>query len=451
MKKTIFSAFLFFIVLLIGTYYYRVRMYEKRIYPNVFVASISFSGSTESDVRVYVENLNRPIREKKFQFQFEEKIATLSAVDIGIGYDANLAATQAFSVGRNTSFPKHILSLFGIRSVSLPLSFSYNKDLVQSTLEILSESIDIPSQDALFQFTNGKVTSFKPSSIGRKVNLKKSIQLFDSLAISSGSNVQTTLVVSLPVEPVTPSITTDQTNTFGVKELIGQGYSEFSGSIPGRIHNVALAASRLHGILIPPSKTFSLNDVLGEISATTGYQAAYIIKEGRTVLGDGGGVCQVSTTLFRAALNAGLPIVERRAHAYRVHYYEEGGFKPGLDATIYSPSVDFKFTNNTAQSILIQTKIDIDNLNLTFMLYGTSDGRKAEILNHKVWGESSPPAPLYQDDPTLPKGVVRQVDFSAWGANASFQYKVTRRGEILEDTTFTSNFRPWRAIYLRGV
>ena len=151
----------------------------------------------------------------------------------------------------------------------------------------------------------------------------------------------------------------------------------------------------------------------------------------------------MSTTLFRAALNAGLPIVERRAHAYRVHYYEEGGFKPGLDATIYSPSVDFKFTNNTAQSILIQTKIDIDNLNLTFMLYGTSDGRKAEILNHKVWGESSPPAPLYQDDPTLPKGVVRQVDFSAWGANASFQYKVTRRGEILEDTTFTSNFRPW--------
>ncbi len=451
MKKTILTALLFFIVLLIGTYYYRLRMYEKRIYPNVSVASVLFAGSAASDVRKFVDNLNTPIKEKIFQFQFEDKIATISATDASVGYDATLAATQAFSVGRNTSFGQHLLTLFGLRNVDLPLSFIYNKQLIYDTIELLSESIHIPSQDALFQFTNGKVTSFKPSQTGRKVNTNKAIELFESLAISSASTEQNILIVTLSVEPIIPSITTDQTNTLGVKELIGQGYSEFSGSIPGRIHNIALAASKLHGILIPPGKTFSLNDTLGDISATTGYQAAYIIKEGRTVLGDGGGVCQVSSTLFRAALDAGLPIAERHAHAYRVHYYEEGGFKPGLDATIFSPSIDFKFTNNTGQSILIQTKIDIENVNLTFAFYGTRDGRKSEILNHKVWGESPPPAPLYQDDPTLPKGVLRQVDFPAWGANTSFQYKVTRQGEILEDTTFTSNFRPWRAIYLRGV
>jgi vancomycin resistance protein YoaR len=189
---------------------------------------------------------------------------------------------------------------------------------------------------------------------------------------------------------------------------------------------------------------------VGDISAATGYQSAYIIKDGRTVLGDGGGVCQVSTTLFRAALAAGLPIIERHAHAYRVHYYEEGGFKPGLDATVYGPTYDLKFKNDTPTSILIQVKTDVANLSLTFDLYGTGDGRKAQISNQKLWDITPPPPDLYQDDPTLPKGTVKQVDFAAWGAKASFDYLVTRGTEVLESTTFVSNFRPWQAVYLKG-
>jgi vancomycin resistance protein YoaR len=250
---------------------------------------------------------------------------------------------------------------------------------------------------------------------------------------------------------VRPTVTTDKANTFGVKELISSGYSEFAGSATGRIHNIALAAGRLNGVLIKPGETFSFNEAVGDISAATGYQSAYIIKDGRTVLGDGGGVCQVSTTLFRAALNAGLPIIERHAHAYRVHYYEEAGFKPGLDATVYGPTYDLKFKNDTPASILIQTKTDVTNLSLTFDLYGTSDGRKAQISNQKLWGVTQPPPDLYQDDPTLARGVVKQVDFAAWGANASFDYLVTRNGQTLQKDTFVSNFRPWQAVYLRGI
>ena len=214
---------------------------------------------------------------------------------------------------------------------------------------------------------------------------------------------------------------------------------------------MALAASKLHGVLIKPGEVFSFNNTLGDVSASTGFQPAYIIKAGRTVLGDGGGVCQVSTTLFRAALNTGLPIIERQAHAYRVHYYEEAGFKAGLDATVFSPSVDLKIKNDTPGYILIQTNIDETVPSLTFELYGTGDGRKTEILDHKVWGITSPPPPLYQDDPTLQLGVVKQVDFSAWGAKASFQYKVTAEdGRVLQDQVFYSNFRPWQAVFLKG-
>jgi len=202
--------------------------------------------------------------------------------------------------------------------------------------------------------------------------------------------------------------------------------------------------------LIAPAEVFSFNQALGEVSDKTGYKPAYVIKEKKTILDDGGGVCQVSTTLFRAALAAGLPIEERHAHAYRVSYYEQGGFGPGLDATVYAPKIDLKIKNDTPAYILIQTKVDTKNAILTFELYGTSDGRKAIVGKPRVWDQVPPPPDLYQDDPTLPKGEVKQVDFAAWGARTAFDWKVERNGETLQNRTFYANFQPWQAIYLRG-
>jgi len=181
----------------------------------------------------------------------------------------------------------------------------------------------------------------------------------------------------------------------------------------------------------------------------TGFQQAYIIKEGRTVLGDGGGICQVSTTLFRAALNAGLPIEERTAHAYRVSYYEQN-YQAGVDATVFEPQPDFKFKNDTSGNILIQSKIDLTNLKLTFALYGSWDGREVIVSNSRVWDQIPPPPDLYQDDPTLPMGTVKQVDWKAWGAKVVFDWKVIRGNDILQDRAFYSIYKPWQAVYLRG-
>ena len=231
--------------------------------------------------------------------------------------------------------------------------------------------------------------------------------------------------------------------------MVGKGISYFRGSIPSRIHNIQLASLKMNGILIPPGETFSFNKTLGDVSQSTGYQEAYIIKEGRTILGDGGGVCQVSTTLFRAVLNAGLPILERHAHAYRVSYYEQNS-DVGLDATVFDPTADLKIKNDTLAHLLIQTQFDPKNSRLTFELYGTSDGRKITLSKSRIWDQTPPPPDLYQDDPTLPPGKVKQIDWKAWGAKVAFDYKVERNGEILQNRTFYSNYRPWQAIYLRG-
>lgn len=448
--KFVVYAIVAFIVLGFGSVRLFRAHYEGRIYPHVSVGNIPFGGQTKDAVSSYWAQRNEPFADTQFELIFHDTIATVSGSEIGLGYDADLSATQAYLVGRSGKWLSDLNVTFFQKSVDLTPYFRWKENILHDLLSQLAGQIDIPVEDALFNFENGKVTAFKPSKNGQKLNIDIAMRRIQEGFATAARTNQQRITILLPVETVKPTISTSNTNAFGIKELIGVGHSEFGGSIPGRIHNVALAASRLNGVLIKPGEELSFNKTIGDISAATGYQSAYIIKEGRTVLGDGGGVCQVSSTLFRAALNAGLPIVERHAHAYRVHYYEDGGFKPGLDATVFSPTVDLRIKNDTAHYILIQTKTDTKNLTLQFELYGTRDGRKAEIQDHIVWGITPAPPPLYQDDPTLPPGKVKQVDWAATGAKTSFTYKVTRGEEILQDTTFYSNFRPWQAVYLKG-
>ncbi len=445
----VLGCFLLFVIGAVGLTAYDAY-YEDKIYPNVVIDGVSFGGKSPKGVESYWSNQNIPFAQARFELQFEGHIATVSGTDLNLGYDATFSAAQAYSVGRSGNILGDLVTKFFRGTVVLNPYFRWKSDVVEKAINTLSSRIDVPVQEALFQFDNGRVTAFRASRNGRAVQKTDALARFETAVKALPHAPSYHVVITLPVYTIQPAATTDKVNSFGIKELIGRGYSEFKGSIPGRIHNVVLAAARFNGVLIPPGETFSFNDTVGDISAATGYQSAYIIKEGRTVLGDGGGVCQVSSTLFRAALAAGLPIVERRAHAYRVHYYEEGGFKPGLDATVFAPSVDLKIKNDTPAHILIQTKADTKNLTLIFELYGTHDGRSSEITNHVVWDQTPPPEPLYQEDPTLKAGVTKQVDWAAWGAKASFNYRVTRGNEVLQDTKFVSNFRPWQAVYLKG-
>lgn len=319
-----------------------------------------------------------------------------------------------------------------------------NKEKAKIYLQKIASEIDQPVQEGLFEFNpqTGRVSAFESSQEGRKVDIDKAL-----IQIEEALTKDTEKKIALSVEVVKPKVQTSEVNNLGIKELIGQGVSHFAGSIPNRAYNVGLTAQKISGTLIPPGEIFSFNQTVGDISAATGFKQAYVIKEGRTVLDDGGGVCQDSTTLFRAALNTGLPIVKRTAHAYRVGYYEQG-FPPGLDATIYYPSVDFQFKNDTPAHILIQARTVGTTLYID--LYGTSDGRTVDLSRPVVTGQTPAPPELRQDDPTLPKGTVKQVDWAAAGANVAFNRTVKRNGEVIIQETFKSNYKPWQAVFLVG-
>ena len=327
---------------------------------------------------------------------------------------------------------------------------------IRSLIEGWAKSIDRLPQDAAFQYVGGRVMSFKTHKDGLQLDqegaLPAIVQALESAGDpSTGSGQESqNLVVTLEVIKTQPEVTLDEVNNLGIKELLGRGSSTYRGSIAGRVYNVGLSANRINGALVKPGEEFSFNATVGEVSGVTGYKPSYVIKQGATVLDDGGGVCQTSTTTFRAALNAGLPITARRAHSYRVGYYEQNA-KAGLDATVYSPTTDLRFVNDTGHHLLIQTIVNSGSRALTVEIYGTSDGRQGQILNHRVWDIVPAPPPRYQDDPSLAPGQLKQVDYAATGAKAKFDYVVTRGGETITSKTFYSNFQPWQAVYLRGI
>lgn len=434
------------------TYILFQQIFHGSVFPGVMIGGMNFGGKSEQYVQEYFQAKNTAIAQDTFTLLVQDSYATISAKDIDLGYNNTLLAQQAMSVGRSSDLFSNISLVFQayLSGITLSPSYTFSQDKLKAALSTQEQTVYKKPVDAQFAFTNGRVTTFTPSVDGQDIDFNQlnatiSQQIPLLLALNKKQNIQLTV----PIKILHAAITTEKANNLGIKELIGTGTSLFQHSIPSRVYNVELAASRLNGVVVAPNQEFSFDQALGDVSSYTGYKQAYVIQGGHTVLGDGGGVCQVSTTMFRAILNAGLPITERHAHDYRVGYYEEDG-PPGIDATVYVPTVDLKFVNTTGHNILIQTVVDPDTLRLAFYLYGVKDGRDVSMTTPVVTNETPAPAPLYQDDPDLPKGQVEQTDFAANGATVTFERTVMQNGQQIIHDTFVSNYRPWQAVFLVG-
>ncbi len=302
--------------------------------------------------------------------------------------------------------------------------------------------------DATFRFDASAIAlePISPSVMGRELSVTASISLVND-RLQIGEHFIPLVIHTLP--PARPDTMTAA--DLGIRELVAVGESYFTGSSSARDRNIRLGASKFDGIIIAPQQTFSFNEYLGAVTAEAGYDESYVIINGRTVPGVGGGICQVATTAFRAAFYGGYPIVERWPHAYRVGYYELGGFGPGFDATVYSPLVDFRFTNDTPYHILVQTEVDPANARLRFLFYSTKEGRTVEQLGPE-WGEPEPPeAPIYEFDATLPAGTSVKVETPHDGLLATLGRIVrSADGVVLYHDTFISHFVPWPERYRYG-
>ena len=437
----------------IFVFYRQEKNIGNKIYPNVYLDKQNFGLKSKDEIVDFYNKKSSKLKNSSITAYFvNEPVATFSAQIIGLKYDGKTIAERAFLIGRSSNLPSRylqkFLTIFNLKKYYFESLIEYDNSELKDFISLSEDKYNFPAKNALFKFENGKVVEFRKESNGLKILTDQFLPDFDKVVNSLKTEVTNKKVV-LNSEVIKPEIKLSDINEYGIEEFIAEGKSDYTHSIPQRVHNLTLAASKFNGVLIPKGKEFSFVEAVGDISSLTGYQPAYIIKEGKTVLGDGGGVCQVSTTLFRAALNAGLPIVERNAHAYRVGYYENDS-QPGFDATIYAPNIDLKIKNDTPGYILIETEIDKENNLLYFRFYGKKDSRRVDISKATVYDVVPPLPPKYQDDATLKKGVIKQVDFAAGGAKAFFTYKVYKEDKLTIDEKFFSNFRPWAAVYLVG-
>jgi vancomycin resistance protein YoaR len=330
------------------------------------------------------------------------------------------------------------------------LEVTLNPLLLGKVLHDLEPQIDRQAQDARFHFNDGtgqlEPLPDYPSVVGRHLDVEASIQAINA-ALLKGQHQ-----VALVVQETQPAVASTATaRDLGIKGLLPNGVqtSYFRGSHAERIQNIETAAARFDGVMVAPGETFSMGETMGDVSLNNGFTEALIIYGGHTIKGVGGGVCQVSTTLFRTVFLAGFPVVERVPHAYRVSYYEEtsSGLDPkyaGLDATVYFPLVDFKFTNDSAYWLLMETSIDVASDSLTWRLYSTYDGRTVK------WDTSGPqnvvpaPDPLFKANPDV--NHITQTDYAANGADVDVTRTVLKNGSVYFQDEFKTHYEPWQAV-----
>ena len=321
-------------------------------------------------------------------------------------------------------------------------NLAFTDGLAEYIKKKIAPQVEESAQEARFQLTEARrVVEFKPSREGRRIAYDATVEQTTAAFFHTPKNDP----IDIITEQVFPEYTTESVNTLGIKEIIGQGVSRFDGSPQNRRHNIKIGADTLNGILIPPGEEFSLVKALGQIDGEHGYLPELVIKGNRTIPEYGGGLCQIGTTLFRGALSSGLPITERRAHSYRVRYYEPAG----TDCTIYPPHPDCKFFNDTGSHILLQTRMT-DKDELIFEFWGAKDGRKVTQTEPIIYDVAKPPSTLFVETDDIPEGEKKCTERAHDGAKTKFDYKVEYPDGTVKEQSFLSAYKPWQAVCLIG-
>ncbi len=342
-------------------------------------------------------------------------------------------AKSKFAVPTST-----LASWISVTSTAGGLSLTLDEQMFADGVRALAKEVEVDGKNGSLVVKDGKIQSFVAGTDGVRI-------MTDELYGQVMAEWPATSTFALLTKKVPATLVGEDPEKIGIKELIGVGTSDFSGSPVNRRKNIARGVELLNGTIVEPGEVFSLVDTMGDIDGPHGWYPEMVIKGDKTLPEYGGGLCQIGTTAFRAAMDSGLPIVERQNHSYRVRYYEPAG----TDATIYGPHPDLRFKNDTGNKILINAYVKGDIL--TFEFWGTGDGRIAQRTDPHIYNITAPPPTKLVETLDLAPGKKKCTEIAHWGADADFTYTVKMPdGQVLTQV-FRSHYRPWQAVCLIGV
>lgn len=375
---------------------------------------------------------------------FKDQKAKLTAEDLKSRVDQANALIRPFKliypvvngqVISNALTPMAVANLFWLRATLEP-----DMQSIASSLKAAGVLFDRAPKNASYRFAGNSITRVKEEN-GYALDMAAAKTVLAQAILDPSVHE-----VLLPVTETLPTLTLSQLPDPKSLQLLSSATTHFGGSSAERSANVYAAATHLDGTVVPMGEVFSFLDSIGSISLATGYRSALVISGGRTVEGVGGGVCQVSTTTFRALYSAGLPVVSRSQHAYRVHWYEP---LVGFEAAVYQPGVDLKMKNDTPAPLIIRASPNIRGGSLTVSLYGIPDGRKVSISSAKILSRTPHPPAQTIRDASLPAGTTKQVDWAVDGFHVQINRTVSKQGNSSYETLDT-RYKPWRAVYAVG-
>lgn len=340
---------------------------------------------------------------------------------------AKQTSQEIYFLEPQTDLDQYVLEQLGLKEQQKKAATTskFNLAAIYKSLRALETEINTQTEDAEIKIENGRAVSFNPGQKGQSLDVKASIEIITKDLTEGKSESALVISENLPTKDLA------SLNNLGIKELLARGTSYYKGSPYNRIHNITVGVEKERGWIIAPGEEFSFNKFLGEVDGAHGFLPELVIKKTGTVPEFGGGLCQVSSTVFRAAMNAGLPIVERRNHSYAVQYYAP----QGTDATIYPGVVDFRFRNDTPGHILIWPVLEKSTSTLHFDIYGTKDNRQVALDAPYTYDRKSNGAmkAVWKRTVTMPDGTVSERTFNSTYQPPALFHKVE---------TFPANVTP---------
>lgn len=408
--------------------------YRDKIYPNVQLKQLKIGAMSKTKAKRLISAADR--RTKFVTLRWLDKSKSVPKQKLGLTVDAQKSAQRAFLVGRQgTLFQQLIVrtKLMLQKPYIVKPIFYFNQKQAEKSLKELAVFINQPAANAQL-ILNPKQVKIIPHQNAQELPMAENLAVL--------KQAFTKKVIKLKVKVTKPEVTTEALKKLKVETLM----SEFATVIPpgplNRYNNIKLAAGKLNNWQIKPGEVFSFNAAVGPRTTKAGYLPAPVIEAGNLTLGVGGGICQVSTTLYNAAMLAGLPIKERYLHSNYISAYPAG-----RDATVVYNALDLKFKNDTDGTIII--KSEVANGKITFWLYGPKTNRQVEFSQPVIF--NIVPFPVKEVvDPALPAGVKLKAQAGVPGRSVKVIRTVKKNSRILFSEEIFSRYTPRQEIIKVG-
>ncbi|WP_343777728.1 VanW family protein [Clostridium sartagoforme] len=418
----------------------RVKAWENKIYPGISVYGVNLSGLNKDEaIALLNEKLPNVIMDKKLAVLVGDKKLELNYKDINPKYDIEATVVDAINYGKDKGIMAKNSMIKNNNVVNMESKISFDEESLKAFEEKVKSEVNIVAKNAEIEINSGNIT-VTPDINGKRIDDE---ELHNQLIENINGNPDSMEELSFELKEQQAKIKADDLNKITGKI---SGYSSsYKNTGDGRVRNMEIAAQIVSGTIVMPGEEFSYNELIGDTTPDKGYEKANTYVGNKIVPDYGGGICQVSTTLYRAAMRANLRSTERMNHSLTVSYSE-----PGLDATVANGVIDYKFKNSYDFPVYIQGYVGGGVV--SFSVYGNVDamgGKTYELVNEVH--EKYNPEITYEEDPTMEEGTEKVEVYGMPGYKAS-SYQVTYENgvEVSRDFIATDVYLTTNTIIKKG-